>query len=238
MENLNFRKPRSLVNQIKYDLSVAIISGDLQPGQQLKEIELQEMFSVSRAPIREALRILEGDGLVVVDDYKKRYVRRITKKDLEEIFPLMALLEGRAARQAASIITKEKIEELKQINKEMREAFKRKKYDLCAELNYNFHSMYIKMIDNQALNRAIRCLSRGSVWLWLTNIYYTFSKLIPISISEHERIIAAFRKRNAEAAEEEVREHIMKVFERSIEHSVFSSEGDYILTDQGESEEI
>ncbi len=231
MKQNNFSKPRSLVDQIKHDLCVAIEKGDLPPGRQLKEIELQKWFGVSRAPIREALRLLQGDGLIIMDDYKKRYVRRITKKDIEEIFPVMACLEGLAAGCAALKITPEQIAELTEINLKMVTAHKAKNYKLCTRLNYEFHRLIISIVDNKALKRAMRSLTKGSIWLWITNCYYERDDSILVSISEHDRIIAALDEGNRQKAEQEARNHINEVFLRSLEFALFDSEGDYVLPD-------
>ena len=97
-ENLDFHKPVPLVKQIYNSIAEAISQGNLQPGQLLKEVDLQKAFSVSRAPIREAIRLLEADGLVVVDAYKKKYVRNITYKYIQELIPVLSRLEGCAKK--------------------------------------------------------------------------------------------------------------------------------------------
>jgi len=69
-EDAKFSKPRSMVDQIHHSMRNAIAKGTLNPGQVLKEKELQGWFGVSRAPIREAIRLLEAERLVEVDAYK------------------------------------------------------------------------------------------------------------------------------------------------------------------------
>ncbi|MCD6185986.1 MAG: GntR family transcriptional regulator [Deltaproteobacteria bacterium] len=238
MKQNNFSKPRSLVDQIKNDLCDAIEKGALMPGQQLKEVELQKWFGVSRAPIREALRLLQGDGLITMDDYKKRCVRRITKKDIEEIFPVMACLEGLAAGLAASKITTEQIGKLTGISLKMAAAHKEKKYKLCTRLNYEFHSIIINIVDSHALNRAMRSLTKGSIWLWITNCYYEKDDSILLSISEHNRIIKALKEKNSKKAEQEARNHINQVYQRSLEFAIFDNEGDYVLTIDSNKKEV
>ncbi len=233
MNQYNFSKPQPLVDQIKDDLSMAIVKGDILPGQQLKEVELQKWFGVSRAPVREALRLLQGDGLIIVDNFKKRYVRRITKNDLEELFPVMACLEGLAAGFAASVMTSEIIDSLTQVNNGIEKAYQEKQYHMCAQLNFEFHSIFIKLVDNNALNRTIRSLTKGLIWLWMTNLYYDKSDLIPLSIAEHHAIVSAFRQKDSEVAEKHVRTHIIKVFNRCLSHSIFDDDGDYVLSAKG-----
>lgn len=85
MEFYAFEKPRSMVAQIHKAMSDAISKGVLKPGQPIKESDLQSWFNTSRAPIREAIRLLEADGMVIVDHYKRKYVRPITKQILSEL---------------------------------------------------------------------------------------------------------------------------------------------------------
>ena len=221
MENPRFTKPRSLVEQLKHDLSGAIIKGKLLPGQQIKEIELQDWFKVSRAPIREALRLLEGEGLIVVDSYKKKHVRQITEHDLAEMFPVMACLEGLAAKIATSTIGKDKIEILIESNNQIKAAIEQNDCELCAEMNFKFHDTYIQEANNKAIKTAIRSISKGVMWLWLTNIYFKMHETVPITIHEHTKIIEAFQKRDSDAAEREVRSHVNEVFDRSMEFSIW-----------------
>ena len=238
MKQTNFSKPRSLVDQIKHDLCTAIEKGKLLPGQQLKEVELQKWFGVSRAPIREALRLLQGDGLIILDNYKKRYVRRITQKDIEEIFPVMAVLEGLAASCAASKITTKQINELIGINLKMVAAHNKKKYKLSTRLNHDFHTLIIKIVDNHALNRAMRSLTKGSIWLWIANSYYERDNSILMSITEHKRIIAALKEKNSQKAEQEARNHINHVYQRSLKFAIFDNEGDYVFPIHSNKKEV
>ena len=117
-------KPGSIVGQIYRSLCRAITDGFLKPGQLLKETELQDYFEVSKAPIREAIRLLEADRLVVVNAYRSKYVRKITRDDLLEIILVMACLEGCAARLTAGEINQEQIDAFRKINEDMKKAGK------------------------------------------------------------------------------------------------------------------
>lgn len=213
-----FARPRSMVNQIYRDLAGAISKGVLEPGQLLRESELQQWFRTSRAPIREAIRLLEADGLVTVDTYKKKYVRRITLETLKETIPVMACLEGFAANLASERITSEQIGILQKINEEMKIAFEEKKFNLCSQLNFSFHRTYVKLSDNNTLIKAIRSIMKNTIWLMTTNLYYNKSELIPLSMAEHKNIINAFQERNGKEVEEEVRKHIRNIIERWLYH--------------------
>ena len=228
-ETLRFLKPQSMVNQIYKDLGRAIAKGDLPPGVLLKETELQKWFGVSRAPIREAIRMLQADDLVIIDAYKKKYVRKVTRSYLEDLIPLVACLEGYGASLAAKRLSDEQIDNLKKINKEMLNAYELKRYDLCPELNFDFHRIYIKAANNQVLSTDIRSLKKKIIWFWLTNVTYKRHEVIPLSITEHDLIIQEFLNRDSKKAEMAVRTHIVNILERSIRDADFDSEGFSLL---------
>ena len=231
---VGFKKASSLVDQIYKEIGRAIAKGELKPGQVLKESELQKAFGTSRAPIREAIRLLESDSMVIVDPYKKKYVRPITRRYLQDLIPVMSCLEGFAARIACDRITEEGIGLLKEKNKMLHEAAKRQEYDKCSELNFEFHSTYFKAADNHALNIAVRSMKKSHIWFWSTTFYRDTCELVPESIEDHNAIIQAFVKREPNKIEEEVRTHISKILELCLKHSSFDSKGFFVLPHQKE----
>src|SRR5438094_6563273 len=80
----------------------AITSGELRPGQRILEVELAAQLQISRATLREALRRLEEDGLVVTSPHRGTYVNRLSAEDVHQLFALRALLEGHAVRTIAT----------------------------------------------------------------------------------------------------------------------------------------
>ncbi|MFO7971698.1 MAG: GntR family transcriptional regulator, partial [Desulfobacterales bacterium] len=90
----------SLVDQISQALRESILTGRIKGGDQLLEDKLKDEFGVSRTPLREAFRILEKEGLIEIMPRKGSFVRGITRQDIEENFPVRAILEGLAARLA------------------------------------------------------------------------------------------------------------------------------------------
>jgi len=224
MASYAFEKPRSMVAQIHKAMSDAISRGALKPGQALKESDLQSWFNTSRAPIREAIRLLEADGMVIVDHYKRKYVRPITKEILGETIPVLACLEGLAANLAAQRITQEQIRGLHKNNEEMKKSFEEKRYDLCANLNFDFHRTYVKMANNTPLIRAIRSIMKNTIWLSIANLYFQKSELILFSLVEHKEIIHAFEDHNSAKAEEEVRKHVISSMGHALESPVFDSD--------------
>jgi DNA-binding GntR family transcriptional regulator len=224
---IDLEKPRTMVTQLYKTLERSIVKGQLYPGQPLKEQDLEKIFAVSRAPIREAIRLLEANGLVVVDDYKKKYVRKITRQYLQDLMPVVARLEGYAANLATKLLTPEQIGEIARLNKEMEEAYKQKHYETCSELNFSFHRTYVKAANNDVLNSVIRSMSNSIKGFWITNLYFKNHQFIPISISEHHKIIKEFMNRNSDKVEVLVRNHVVGMLSRSIKYALFDSEGVY-----------
>lgn len=226
---LDFERPRSMVDQIYKTLGRAIATGGLAPGQVLKEVELQKAFHVSRAPIREAIRLLEADDLVIIDAYKKKYVRPITRQYFRDLMRVTGCLEGFAANLAVDHITENDIDTLTKINEQMQDAFDRKDNARCAELNFDFHRVYVKAAKNKVLIATIRSMNKSIIWFWLTNFYFKNRNVIPISISEHSRIIQDFVKRDRDKVEATVRSHVIGIIERSLKSAVFDSNGSFTL---------
>ncbi len=193
----------------------------------MKEVELQEQFGVSRAPIREAIRLLEADKLVVVSAYKNKHVRQIKRSDLIDIIPVLACLEGCAVRLAVPRISDDQIKALCNMNEEIREAFRAGNFDQCNVLNFKFHGLYVEVADNEAVVQALRPVMKRIIHLWVTKLYALRPYLFKKTIGEHEKIIETLFARNAERAEAMVREHIEKVLDRALRESVFDEEGNF-----------
>ena len=100
------------MEQVYRSLTKAILNQELKPGTPLREAELQAWFGVSRAPIREAIRLLESEGLVVVNAFKTKYVRKFSREELEETYSVLGCLEGFAAYLATSRIAEDQLSQL------------------------------------------------------------------------------------------------------------------------------
>src|SRR4051812_13393540 len=91
----------SLHQEVADTLRERIFSGQLAPGSFLDELALCETLEISRTPLREALKVLTAEGLVRHEPRRGCFVNKVTEQDLDEIFPVIALLEGRCAYEAA-----------------------------------------------------------------------------------------------------------------------------------------
>lgn len=222
-------QPGSIVDQIYSLLCQEIMDGTLAPGFFLKEQELKERFGTSRAPIREAIRLLAADRLVVVNAYKKKYVRKITREDLLEVIPVLACLEGCAAKLTAEKITPQSLEALVHINDDLKKAYQSRDIDACIALNFQFHGHYIKSAANETLKQAIRPIIQRIVRLWVSILYIKNPDFFETTINEHDKIIEAFTKGDAKQMEKNTREHVENLLLRAMRFSIFDKQGNFNL---------
>ncbi len=149
-------KPVSLVEEVSRVLREAILEGTLRGGEQLVEAKLQEQFGVSRSPIREALRDLEKRGLVEIVPRKGAFVRTISSRDIEENFPVRAVLEGLAAKEALDKLQPQQMRDMEGALEKMRGAVGAKDGKSYWEYHRFFHETFIGACGNQLLMGLLR----------------------------------------------------------------------------------
>ena len=214
LEGLN--PPRSLMEDITNSLRDAIIEGKLQPGQQIVEKELQKTLGVSRAPIREALLKLEGQGLVDILPRKGSYVRTISARFIQENFTIRAWLEGLAARVSLQYLQESDFDHLDKILKDMARLAKQKNFKGYFYRHWDFHNVFIKGSRNELLIEKIEVLRRQSLWLSYSITY--FEKKHKMSQNIHAKIIDVFRKGDPDEVERQIRHHILNATEDYVKY--------------------
>jgi len=200
-------KFRSLTDQIYDYLSTSIIEGKVKPGEQLIENDLCHQFGISRSPLRECFRILESEGLIVILPRKGAFVKELTSKDIEDIFPVRASLESLAARLAVQNIGEKVIGIFDDLITKMDEALSNKDIRSFLRFNFTFHSTFIKTSNNQVLEKTLKNLGRG-LWQRIAFLYYQSPSGLDFSNNMHKEIVKAFRDRDANSAQRLVEEHI------------------------------
>jgi DNA-binding GntR family transcriptional regulator len=212
VEPIGIPKPSSLAEQIHRALSKAILTNELKPGTPLTEAELQKWFGVSRAPIREAIRLLESEGLVVTNAFKTRHVRKLTAEELQETYTVLACLEGFAGNLATNQISREQLGGLEKNIGQMEEAYRGGDLDSCSKLNFEFHRTINRAANNSVLRRSISNIMKSPGWYWLTRVYYDDNPgLVLSSIADHTEILKGLRTGVPELAEAAVRLHMFNI---------------------------
>jgi len=185
----------------------AIVEGRLEPGQRLKEEELARELGISRTPIREALLMLQAEDLVVATPNRGAMVRAHRAEELEDLYDLRALLEGHAARRAATRISESDL------------AFLRASCDRFAAVGADDINGLIRenlLFHNAILEAAgsVRLASMVGKVIKLPLVYNAYRWYSPeqmqISVRYHRQIVDAFAARDADLAEQSMREHVLE----------------------------
>lgn len=181
-----------------------IRTGELGPGARLRETELAERLGVSRTPVREAIRQLEADGLVVHVPRFGATVRSLDYAEIMELYEMRVVLEGTAARYAARSASEAELAELAAINADMA----RSADDPLAVFNLNreFHLTLLDAAKNRFLVKAAATLQKTLFILGPSTL--TERERAAEAFEEHERLLAALRAREPETAEKIMRAHM------------------------------
>lgn len=207
LRNIEF-KPTGLVDKLAETLTDAILEGIFKEGDQLTEIDLQQKFSVSRTPIRESFRVLEKKGLVEVVPRKGTFVKRFTRRDIEEHFPVRSVLEGLAARLALPNMSPDTLKAMERIFMRMEAAAENEDGKNYWKQHILFHEIFIEACGNQLLINQLKTLRMQIMWYRLACQYYQedFKK----SLRTHEAILGLFKNKDTDPGrlEAAVRHHI------------------------------
>ncbi|MDD5828519.1 MAG: GntR family transcriptional regulator [Lachnospira sp.] len=187
-------------------LRQAILRGEMEPGERLMEIQLSQKLGVSRTPIREAIRKLELEGLVIMIPRKGAEVAHITEKDMRDVLEVRSTLEELAVTLACKNVTPDKIEALKAANKVFESAIISKDVVNIVDADVSFHDIIYAMTDNQRLIQIINNL-REQMYRYRLE-YVKDARTHSILISEHNDIIQKLQDKNVEDAKTVVRQHI------------------------------
>ena len=147
-----FRLQRnSLHQQVVERLRDMIVEGELAPGRRIPEAELCESFGISRTPLREALRVLDSEGLVEPDGTRGSRVTKITTREIAELFEVVSGIERMAAELAAERMTDADVENLRAITLRMEQHFQRGDRQKYFRLNQVIHHTIVKLAGNGIL---------------------------------------------------------------------------------------
>jgi DNA-binding GntR family transcriptional regulator len=198
-------KHLTLREKILENIRDAIISGALKGGSRVSEPDLAERYGISRTPIREAFRQLESEGYLTVIPRRGAVVSEFSEKDVEEFYAIKSILEGYAARRACEKLTAKELDRLQAINNRLAELAAHNDIRTFFKIHNDFHDVFIKAADNEKLRELINSLVTRFQRLRLMSI--SLPDRMRISVQEHEKIIEAFRRKDAEAAEILVRKN-------------------------------
>lgn len=218
--NLDDYKP--LRDVVFENLREAIVEGRLKPGQRLMEVQLAEQLGVSRTPVREAIRKLELEGLVVMLPRKGAYVANMSLKDIIDVLEIRASLEGLGASLAAERISESDLKKVYKISEEFEQSTIDSDIETLLRKDVEFHECIFKATNNKKLHQVI-----NSLWEQVYRFRVTYISDYDASISiveEHKLIIDAIAKGDSELAKKYATEHIEKAEQFMIEKAMNNKE--------------
>jgi DNA-binding GntR family transcriptional regulator len=196
----------SLHGRVIEELRQAILSRRLKPGERLVEERLADELGVSRNPVREAIRVLESEGLVEVTARRGASVLSMTDEEARETIEVRALLEGQNARLAARRREQDILKRIAAVLKQGNEAVAAKRYDLLSDLNQQFHQELAAAGRNRVLSDLLKRLRERTAML--------FAPTDPVrqarSWDEHAGILRAIIAGDERAAATLAAEHVMR----------------------------
>ncbi|MEE9599291.1 MAG: GntR family transcriptional regulator [Anaerolineales bacterium] len=197
-------------------LRESITTGDFPPGMHLVEIPMAQKLGISRGPLREALRILETEGMVENFPGKGSFVTHVSERNIREVYSLRCILETEAIKLAIKNGTPDDFEELDEILKAMFAAAKEEDLKEVTLLDFQFHSQIWTMADHTLLKDILEGINT-QIKRYVavqTTLYDDLTK----GISDHKSILETLRNQDEEAAIKLIKSHLEVASKKIIEH--------------------
>ncbi|HWC81561.1 MAG TPA: GntR family transcriptional regulator [Pseudonocardiaceae bacterium] len=198
---------RSLAGQAVQLLRELVLTGEIAPGQRLNEVELAARMRISRGPLREAVRHLTSEGLLVYQAHHGTRVRLADAAELRALFELRAALECAAARLAAQRRTEAELARLREVSTSSRA--ERPDHRFPYQLDLAFHRAMVDAAASPLVAEQVRLVQQQVILLRSRHI------VDPVhtnaSLDDHDRLIAAIEARDGDQAARVMAEHLTRV---------------------------
>jgi DNA-binding GntR family transcriptional regulator len=200
-------RPGSLHEEVATRLRSMVFERQLLPGQWVDELALARDWQISRTPLREALKVLAAEGLVTSVPRQGCKVTELSEDDADELFPVMALLEGRCAFEAVRKATPADVKALRKLHEVLERHAAAGNVDGYYRANHDFHSKVQALADNRWLDRATNELRR--FLRLLRGRQLNWPGRIEASINEHRVLMDAMAQGDAARAERVMHDHLL-----------------------------
>lgn len=196
----------NLTDQVYKKLRKGILSGDLEPGTRLTEIQLAETYQLSRTPVREALSRLKNEGLVYLEPGNGLVVSDTSIRDMEELMDIRRVLEEFALDQAFDHVTEVDLLQLELFVNQSKCFLRENDVKAVFEINTKFHNYILEKSMNKRLQTILRNLMDSILRYRITTLHYPGNS--EKAIERHERLVQALKNRDKELAKQIIIEDI------------------------------
>ena len=202
---------RPLYEEVADQLRSRIFAHELTPGTWIDEQSLAKEFGISRTPLREAIKVLAAEGLITMKLRRGAYVTEVNRGDLEQIFTILSLLEGEAAKEAAVKANERDLNELDDMHLRLEKAAADRNLEQFFEINVRFHERIIAIANNPWMSGVIADLRKVLKLQRKDSLSRTGR--MQSSLAEHREILKALLKRDSRTAEQAMRTHLARGLE-------------------------
>lgn len=197
---------KSLHHELVERLRPLIVESHLAPGSKVPEKALCERFNVSRTPMREALKVLAVEGLVRLEPNRGAWVTEITIDEVNEVFPVLAVLDALSGELACQFITEDEIQKVRKLHEDMVQSYRDRDLGAYFITNQEIHSAILLAARNPSLFNFCQALSaRMQRARYVANIS---EERWSEAVEEHERIITALEARDGKGLSSILAEHM------------------------------
>lgn len=200
--------PRPLYEEVAERLRTSIFSHEFAPGSWIDEQAIAKEYGISRTPMREAIKILAAEGLITMKMRRGAYVTEVSKSDLNQIFTVLALLEGQACRETALKASEGQLEALDSIHMKLERAVADRDLEQFFAINQSFHDKLQEISNNPWMKRVIDDL-RKVLKLQRRDSLSKRGRM-ESSLLEHRKILSALLARDANLSEKLMKEHLLQ----------------------------
>jgi DNA-binding GntR family transcriptional regulator len=199
----------TLSDTVAREVRKMILNGTLRPGERINQVRLAEQMNISRGPLREALRMLQNEGLVQHETNKGTFVSSLSAQDAWEIYTLRALLESEAAQLAVENITEKELKQLEVLIDEFQSACTNKDIMAMQEVDKNFHQIVVRASKHKRMQHLHQQLD-----IQLGAMFLTMSANVPVRVKlvapNHQILVDALRSKDKEWVRQEFSSHYTK----------------------------
>jgi DNA-binding GntR family transcriptional regulator len=199
---------RTLSDDVATLIRRMILNGTLKPGERINQVQLAEKMEISRGPIREALRLLQNEGLIQHEANRGTFVSTLSSQDIYEIYTLRALLESEAARLASPNLSEKNFNKLEELIEELTEAVKENDLEREARIDITFHHTIVSASNHQRLIQMHQQLDTqvGAMYFTVAN---NLPKRVGKLVENHRLVIETLRSGDLQDIQKVISDHYL-----------------------------